>query len=194
MNRIILASGSHARQNMLRNAGVDFTVIPADIDEAAISKDTENAEQTAIILAQQKARHISQQDEKALVVGSDQVLECNGQIMSKALNKQAAIEKLKMLQGCSHKLISAVSVAQNNETLWSYTDTTIMTMHSLSDDVIERYAEVAGDPLTSCVGAYAYEAHGAWLFEKTEGEYFTILGMPLLPLLTYLRDHHGGMP
>ena len=194
MTPLILASGSQARKNMLQAVGVDFTAIPADIDEASLIKNVQNPTQAATLLAQQKAQHISQHHKDALVIGSDQILECDGKFFSKAPDKTAAITKLKALQGRTHNLISAVSIAQNGETLWSHTDTTRMTMHALDDEIITNYAEAAGDILTQCVGAYAYEEHGAWLFEKTEGEYFTILGMPLLPLLTYLREHHGVTP
>jgi len=194
MTDIILASGSQARQNMLRAVGLEFTVQPADIDEASIIANISNPQEAATILAQKKAEHISQQQKNALVIGSDQILECDGQIFSKAPDKDAAIDKLKSLQGRTHNLISAVSIVQNGGILWSHTDSAAMTMHELNDNAIHNYADAAGDVLTTCVGAYAYETYGAWLFEKTEGEYFTILGMPLLPLLKYLREIHGVTP
>lgn len=194
MTEIILASGSQARKNMLQAAGVDFKAIPADVDEATLIENTQDPEHAATLLAQQKAQHISQQHQNALVIGSDQILECDGDMFCKAPDKSAAIKKLKTLQGRTHTLISAVSIAQNGKILWSHTSTARMTMHALSNDFITRYAEAAGDILTQCVGGYAYEEHGAWLFKKIEGDYFTILGMPLLPLLTYLRENHGVTP
>lgn len=192
--RIILASGSQARQKMLQNAGVSFSVYPANIDEQKIIQYIGNKKNAAEILAKEKAVSVSIQHKDALVIGSDQVLEYDGKLFSKAPDRKESIEKLKILQGQTHRLISSVCVAQNGAALWSKSDHADMAMHGLTDDFIARYADVAGDVLTACVGAYAYEAHGAWLFKKSAGDYFTILGMPLLPLLQYLRIEHGVIP
>ena len=114
-----------------------------------------------------------------------------GYVVSDNVKCKAAIEKIKTLQGQTHQLNSAVSVAKNGAILWSAESQADMTMHTLSDTFITRYAQSAGDVLTQCVGAYAYEEHGAWLFEKVVGDYFTILGMPLPQLLHYLRTEQG---
>ena len=176
---------------MLRNAGVDFTVQPADIDEEIIAQNIDDIHKVASVLAKEKALYVSKQKKDVHVIGSDQTLICGDQLFSKAPNKEAAIEKIKTLQGQTHQLNSAVSVAKNGAILWSAESQADMTMHTLSDTFITRYAQSAGDVLTQCVGAYAYEEHGAWLFEKVVGDYFTILGMPLPQLLHYLRTEQG---
>ena len=186
---LILASKSAARQTMLRNAGLTFQSLPADIDEHALI--TDNAEKSAEIISSAKAQAVSKLHPDALVIGSDQVLVFEDQIITKSRNKSAAIEKLNCMSGRTHRLISGASVACNGKIIWSHTAHADLTMHDLDDDFIQTYADQAGDVLTACVGGYAYEAHGAWLFERVEGDYFTILGMPLLPLLSYLRTEHG---
>lgn len=191
---LILASKSAARVGMLRAAGLSFQSIPAAIDEDAF-KDGDLAPETlAQTLSYEKALAVSKQNPAALVIGSDQVLECNGQTYSKAKNVQEAKEKLQKLSGKTHHLHSGVSVVQNGAQLWSRVARASLTMHDLEDDMIEQYMQKAGDVLTHCAGAYAIEAHGAWLFEKIEGSHFTILGMPLLPLLRYLHQSHGITP
>lgn len=193
--KLILASGSLARRNMLEAAGLEFDVIPADIDEASIldTLQQENAAPEIIAkeLAQKKALDVSSQNQSSLVVGGDQILEIDGQILSKASDKNAALSKLKMLRGKTHHLISAVAVSRGDELLWGHTEKASLTMHECEDAFLEDYAEKAGQALTRSVGAYELEAQGSWLFEKIEGDYFTILGMPLLPLLTYLRTQQG---
>lgn len=183
---IILASGSAARKNMLRSAGIDFTVMPADIDEAEVQNNMygEKASDIASALARAKAKHVAAQREDVIVIGSDQVLECGGQIFTKAGTIEEAREKLKTLRGKTHILHSAVSI--NGD--WVHTDSADLTMHDFDDAFLESYLQNAGDILTSCVGAYAIEGIGVQLFEKIEGDYFTILGMPLLPLLNKLRE------
>lgn len=190
---LILASGSKARQDMLRKAGLDFTAIPADIDEAAVLDSAGGlVADKAQELAREKALHVAKSNIEAYTIGSDQVLELDGQIFSKAANKDEALEKLKALRGKTHRLISAVAVARGEDVLWQSHDSVALTMHDLDDDFLRAYCARAGDVLTSCVGAYALEEHGSWLFQKVEGDYFTVLGMPLLPLLAYLRAEGFG--
>ena len=185
---IILASNSRARNEMLQNAGLNFQKIPADIDEESIISNAKSApSELALELAKQKAAHISAKNQNALVIGSDQILECDGVIFQKAKTRDEACEKLRSLRGKTHRLISSVAIAYENEIIWHNTDTASLTMHDFSDEFLEKYLTAAHEDILSCVGAYAFEGTGAWLFDKIDGNYFTILGMPLLPLLTYLK-------
>jgi len=189
---IILASGSAARQKMLRDAQVDFTAQPADIDEAALQNSMKDhaPQDIALALAQAKAQHIAQQSKEALVIGSDQILEMDGVLFSKAATSDDARDKLHRLRGKTHRLISAVAVARGGQILWSHSAQAHLTMHNFDDAFLQEYLKKAGNVLTSCVGAYALEELGPWLFEKIDGDYHTILGMPLAPLLHYLKTNH----
>ena len=200
---------------MLRDAGIIFIASPADIDESAIIKaslhghfENECVQSTnddidykhkachdvALKLAQQKALTISKNNPSALVIGSDQILEHDGKIFEKAENEAAAIAKLKTLRGKTHYLISAVCVTRGNDVLWHTHDAATLTMRDFDDAFLDTYIKAAKDDVLSCVGAYALEKAGAWLFEDIKGDYFTILGMPLLPLLGYLNDNHNIVP
>ena len=187
---IILASGSRARNEMLQNVGLEFHKIPADIDEDTILKSMReegaSPEDIAVKLADEKALHISKQNPDALVIGSDQVLEQDGEIFQKATDLAEARAKLEKLKGKTHQLISSVSIAQNGKILWRECDTASLTMHDFDDAFLDEYLQSAGEDILACVGAYAFEKHGAWLFKEIDANYFTILGMPLLPLLAYL--------
>lgn len=190
MPDIILASNSAARKAMLDNAGLTYRVVPADIDEHAVNYD--NPETAVIDIAKRKALAVSEQHPDALVIGSDQVAWFDDRILSKASDKDAAITRLQFMAGHAHDLYAGVCVVQNGEVLWHHADETTLAMHGhFSDDFWLWYADQAGDVLTTCVGGYAYEQHGAWLFDTVQGDYFTILGMPLRPLLHYLRIEHG---
>ena len=193
MKRIILASGSQARRAMLENAGLIIDVRPAAIDEQDIQKTLKGQSPTQIAqaLADEKALAVSREAQGALVIGSDQVLECDGEVFSKAPNKEEARAKLSILRDRSHRLISAVTLAQDGKILWRHHDQAELTMHHFSAEFLERYLEAAGENITQCVGAYALEGRGIQLFEAIKGDYFTILGMPLLPLLRELRQTHG---
>ena len=185
---LILASKSQARQTMLRQAGYDFDVVPADIDEDEFKGgEVEGIAQT---LADQKALFISKQYKDKYIIGSDQILVYNNEILSKAGNKKEAIDKIKSLSGQTHHLISAVSVYKNYQSIFQYQDKVSLTMRDLSEGQIHNYIEQAGDVVTQCVGGYALEGLGIRLFEKIKGDYFTILGMPLLPLIQFL-NHEG---
>ncbi len=188
---VILASASKARANMLRGAGLDFKTIPADIDESQVQQNGSTPEIIAEELAQQKALHIAKQNPNALVIGSDQVLECEGQLLHKSSNAEEALDKLRTLNGKTHRLISAVALVQGESIIWSTHDIASLTMNTLTEVELSDYIARAGAALTSAVGGYWLEDIGAWLFEHTQGDYFTILGMPLLPLLNQLRTQHG---
>ena len=189
--RLILASQSITRQNMLRNAGLDFEIHPADIDEATHKNSDKTPAEIAKILASKKALAVSQKFPGALVIGSDQILECEDSLLTKAKDENEAREKLKNLRGKTHHLFSAATVAKNNEILWQDVQKASLTMHNFSDEFLDAYIKTCGEALTKSVGAYAIEGAGINLFENIEGDHFTILGMPLLSVLTYLREEQG---
>lgn len=195
--RLILASGSAARRTLLEAAGLNFDVIPANIDEGkirdAIVGATANVEGSDIasVLAAEKARLVSIEHPSALVVGADQVLTLGGKFFSKAENLAEAREILSMLRGRTHELVSAVALARNGEVHWQTSATAEMTMRSFSDEFLGCYLEKMGDRALQIVGCYEIEGPGVQLFEEIDGDYFTILGIPLLELLARLR--HEGM-
>lgn len=196
MEKIILASQSKGRTDMLKGAGLLFDNHPANLDEASVLTDmlARNALPSDIAqrLASDKALSISEKFPDHLIIGSDQVLSFHAQILGKAPNADLAIERLKDMRGKVHHLISSVSVVKNGEILWQTTDRASLTMYNdLGNDFFDLYKEKAGDALTKSVGGYWLEDIGSWLFRQIEGNYFTILGMPLLPLLAYLRSHHN---
>lgn len=189
--RIILASASKARGEMLRGAGVAFDTMPADIDESSVQHSGCAPIDIALELAQQKALHISQQHLDAFVIGSDQILEFQGQLLHKSTTVTEALDKLRLLQGQTHTLISAVALAHNGKLVWHHHDSAQLTMHVLEESFLQHYATRAEEALLTSVGGYWLEDAGAWLFEKVQGDYFTILGMPLLPLLGQLRTQYN---
>lgn len=195
--RLILASGSTARRTLLEAAGLNFDVIPANIDEGkirdAIVGATANVEGSDIagVLAAEKARLVSIEHPNALVVGADQVLTLGGKFFSKAENLAEAREILSMLRGRTHELVSAVALARNGEVHWQTSATAEMTMRSFSDEFLGCYLEKMGERALHIVGCYELEGPGVQLFEDIDGDYFTILGIPLLELLARLR--HEGM-
>lgn len=184
---LILASKSKARQEMLKNAGLKFETRPADIDEEHVQAQDLKPEEMAQRLASEKALYVSEAYPEAYVIGADQVLQCQGRILSKAKNVNEAREKLEFLKGKTHSLVSAVSVAKGGDVLWSDQQSASLTMNEFDEEALQTYISKAGDALTRSVGAYELESIGVHLFEKIEGDYFTILGMPLLALLKYLR-------
>lgn len=192
MNNIVLASKSMARQTMLRNAGIEFESVPANIDEEIIQNKGGDPVNIAETLAKQKALHVSQNNAAAYIIGSDQVLSMNNKIYAKANNKQEARARLKEFSGNEHCLHSSVAVVKNSEILFIHTETATLKMKNLSDNALDDYIENAGDVLTYCVGCYAIEGRGVRLFQAIKGDFFTIMGMPLLPLLNFL-DNEGAI-
>jgi len=190
----ILASGSASRARILQGAHVPFTVIPADVDEEALKSkllaDSKAANAIAGALAEAKALHVSARHGDALVLGADQILEFNGEIVSKCTDMAAARALLRRLRGKPHRLISALALVQNGKTLWTFSDTAILRVRAFSDDFLEAYLSTEGEGALAGVGCYRLEGMGAQLFESVEGDYFSILGLPLQPLLAELR-HRG---
>tara|TARA_R110001592_G_scaffold3525_12_gene19930 strand:- start:26525 stop:27130 length:606 start_codon:yes stop_codon:yes gene_type:complete len=195
---IILASGSQARNEMLRAVSMDFTSVIADIDEKEIqNRLVKEARDIPLIteqIAQAKAQNVSAQHPDALVIGSDQTLEFNGAILSKADSIDEGIEKIKALRGKTHRLYSSVCVVHGGNTVFFHTDSARLTMHNFDDAYLEAYIKKDSDALTSCVGGYKIEGAGAWLFDTANGNHHTIMGMPLLPLLAFLRKTYKILP
>lgn len=194
---VILASASTSRAQILRAAGVPHEIEPANVNEADVklSLAQEGAVPLAVAetLAKLKAQYVSRRHGGALVIGADQVLECDGQLFDKPADLDQARAHLMALRGRRHTLIAGVSVVRDGEVIWHYNDHAHLEMRDLSDSFIECYIEQMGDPICETVGAYKLEGLGAQLFSAVEGDFFSILGLPLLPLLGVLRDH-GVVP
>lgn len=189
-NELILASKSKARRTLLQNAGLAFTSVPAEIDERALEENFSGSPKAlALKLAKQKALAVSKKHANAWVIGADQILEHEGKILHKAQTAQEAKDKLMFLKGKTHHLISAAAIAESEKIIWEHSDSASLKMCDFEQTFLDTYMENAGEALTKSVGAYELEAHGAWLFDEIKGDYFTILGLPLLPLLGFLRKH-----
>jgi len=189
---LILASRSKSRQNMLIQAGLRYDCHPANLDEELLlrraDQDGMPPAKIAALLAQQKAAAIAAHYPDAFVIGSDQILCFDGEIFMKAETKDEAAQALRRLCGKTHTLISAVCVVRNGDVLWACADEAHLTMRDFDDAFLQHYLSMAGDELTTCVGSYALEGAGMWLFDRVEGDYYTVLGMPLFPLLGFLQS------
>ena len=194
---LILASASSSRRQMLQNAGLDFTVETSgvDEDEVKLSLATEKAtpQDIAETLAELKAKRVSMRRPEAMVIGADSTLACNGRLFDKPPTMAAARAQLLALAGQTHELHSSVVVAKGGVRLWHCNERARLTMRSLPDAFLDAYLARAGEAVTSSVGAYQLEGVGAHLFTKVDGDYFTILGLPLLPLLSFLGGHGIGL-
>jgi septum formation protein len=185
----ILASKSKIRAELLINAGLNPELIPADIDERALelSWAKDSASHVAEKLAVEKALAVSNIYKDKIVIGADQTLEIEGLRLSKAPTIADVERHLKLMRGKTHYLHAGVAVAKNGEKLFSSVETAAMSMREFSDEFLEKYLTNEGEKVKSSVGCYQFEGAGIALFEKIEGSYHTILGMPLLPLLNFLR-------
>ncbi|MEX0751886.1 MAG: Maf family protein [Xanthobacteraceae bacterium] len=186
---LVLASRSAARRNLLAAAGIAVEVKPADIDERAIEAGASAAEPSAaaVLLARAKARAMAGQLPGRLVLGADQTLALGRQRFAKPADSNAAAAQLRALRGKTHALHSALAVVRDGTTLFEHNDSAQLTMRAFSDQFLDGYLDAAGNAVTASVGAYQLEGPGIQLFERIEGDYFTILGLPLLPLLNFLR-------
>ena len=186
---LILASQSRTRQILLGKAGIPFEAMAADIDERAIQKNSGllAAGEIAELLAREKALNVSSRRSGHYVVGADQTLVLGERLFSKPAGRAQAAEQLGALAGNTHELHSAVAVARDGKVLFSDISVARMTMRPLSESEIVGYLDAAGEAVTTSVGAYQLEGLGVHLFERIEGDHFTILGLPLLPLLAFLR-------
>jgi len=188
---LILASASVTRQKMLADMHIAFTAIPAQIDEQAVKHaghaDNMRPQDIAEMLADLKARQIALA-RPDYVLGCDQILVCEGQIYSKADTEEAAKQHLRALSGKTHQLISAAVIYFHNSRIWHHVASASLTMKQLSDEEIDSYCLLNTDALTGSVGCYQLERGGAHLFTSISGDFFDILGLPLLPLLGFLRS------
>lgn len=191
--RLVLASASAARRAVLEAAGLRFEAMAAAVDEDAI-KEAAKAEaippaDAALMLADAKAGRIARRDPEALVIGCDQLLVCEGRWFDKPADLTAARDHLLALRGRSHQLVTAITCHRHGHRIWQHVAVPRLTMRDVSDAFLDAYLAAEGQAVTQSVGAYRIEGPGVHLFSKVEGEHAAILGLPLLPLLDFLRQH-----
>ena len=191
--RLVLASSSASRAALLAAAGLRFEAMPARVDEAAI-KEAARAEaippaDAAILLAEAKAERIARRAPEALVLGSDQLLVCEGEWFDKPADRDAARRQLAWLRGKRHELVNGTVAWRGGQRVWQDVTVARMTMRSFSDAFLEAYLEAEGEAVMQSVGGYRIEGLGVHLFARIEGEHSAILGLPLLPLLGFLRQN-----
>ena len=187
---LILASQSRARQALLANAGIGFEAVTAEIDERAVQQASGLSApgEIASLLAREKALSVSARQPGKFIIGADQTLALGERLFSKPAGRAQAAEQLRALAGQRHELHSAAAVARDGKILFEAVAIAGMTMRRLGEAEIDVYLDEAGDAVTSSVGAYQLEGLGVHLFERIDGDHFTILGLPLLPLLAFLRS------
>lgn len=189
---LILASKSPSRATLLNDAGLQFRAEAADLDERAVEQPLLETGATpgdvAEVLAVAKATAVSDSNPGALVLGGDQVLSLDGQLIHKSADMDEARRKLLTLRSKTHQLSSALALVRDGAVIWSHIDVAHMTMRSLEPDFIGRYLAACGDAILGSVGCYQIEGRGIQLFEAIDGDHYTIIGMPMLPLLKKLRE------
>ena len=190
--KIILASGSTVRQRLLKNAGVVAAAEPACINEPALKSELlrkgYSPAETSAALGERKALSVSARNPEALVIGCDQVLEFQGRLISKSSSEAEASRLLQKLSGGEHGLHSSAAVCRKGVTLWQHVDSALITMKKLSNSFIDAYVERNSRTILQSVGCYLIEAEGIRLIKRVEGDFFTVCGLPLMPLLSYLED------
>ncbi|MGL9619135.1 Maf family nucleotide pyrophosphatase [Bradyrhizobium sp. U531] len=186
---LILASQSSARKMLLANAGLQFKTVTADIDERGIQAASKmsSPREIGLLLAREKAKAVSAHHSGSHVIGADQTLALGNRLFNKPAGRDQAMAQLRDLAGKSHELNSAVTVAHDGKIVFEDVSVARMTMREMTEAQLSAYLDVAGDAVTTSVGAYQLEGLGIHLFERIEGDHFTILGLPLLPLLAFLR-------
>ena len=195
MPLLILASASAARATMLRAAGVDIEIVPARVDESelklSLKQQGADPETAAIALAELKAIQVSRGKPGRLVLGADQMLDCAGTWFDKPESRGAARAQLEALRDKTHRLTSAAVLARDGQRIWHHAAAARLTMRAFTDAFLDLYLEQAGETVLSSVGAYQLEGLGAQMFRKIDGDFFTILGLPLLPVLDILREQNA---
>ncbi len=190
--QLILASKSKYRAQLLKAAGVEFTSQPAPIDERAVEepllKSEVDSSDIALVLAQAKALSVSEENREAIVIGSDQTLTFDNQLLHKPENMEEARRRLLLLSGRTHQLTSAIALAKDGEIIWQFADTSTIKFRKLDPGFVGRHLASVGEAALTSVGAYQIEGLGVNLFEKIDGDFFSIMGLPIIPLLEKLRD------
>ena len=187
---LVLASASASRRQLLHDAGVRFRVVPPDVDEVALRRDLEARAMPladmAMTLACEKALAVNRDEPGSLVLGADQMLECDGRRFDKAKDMAEARRNLEALQGRTHRLVTATVLVTDGEPCWRHTETSCLTMRSLDDDSLTAYMAAAGERILASVGCYQVEGCGIRLFERIEGDWHAIIGLPLVAVLNEL--------
>ena len=193
---LVLASRSAARRTLLEAAGVPVEVCPADIDERNLETGVQSETPAAVaaLLARQKALAVAGLHPARLVLGADQVLALDAKLFSKPADRAAARAQLRALSGRTHELHAAIAFVSDATVVFEHVGTARLTMRSFSDRFLDAYLEAAGSAATDSVGAYQIEGLGIQLFERVEGDYFTVLGLPLLTVLDFLRRYECLIP
>lgn len=190
---LILASSSKTRQQLLVRAGVKFKVVKAEIDERSLERDAQKNKmplsEISLLLACQKALAVASSHPDSLTIGADQILELNGTSLNKPNDLQEARQQLSALRGATHQLHSSLALVRNNKILFQHVSTAHLTMRNFSDYELDRTIKLEGDAIVDSVGSYRLEGPGINLFSKIRGDYFAILGLPMLELLAALRQH-----
>ncbi len=187
---LILASASQSRRQLLKNAVIEFSSIVSSVDEDIIKKvflKDGQVEDLALVLAQAKAIDVSQTNQNAFVIGADQTLIFENTIYDKPISRKDARDQLLKLRSNTHQLETAVSVAKNGQVVWNYSESSYLTMRNFSPEFLGHYLSTQGDEVKTSVGGYKLEGQGLQFFERIEGDFFSILGLPMLELLKFLR-------
>ena len=193
---VVLASASDVRSRILERVGINHVRDPAGLDESAIKSQNRDKDPGVVagLLARAKAAHVSERHPGALVIGADQILDLDGEWFDKPKTPGEAEVHLRKLRGSAHTLVSAISAVRDGRPLWQHVDKARLVMRPFGDDFLAAYLIQAGPDIMGSVGAYRLEGPGAQLFSEIKGDYFTVLGLPLLPLLAFLRREGILMP
>lgn len=188
--RLILASGSQIRQQILRDAGVAFEIVKSNVDEDRVKQahPKERPASMAALLAIAKAKQVSSARPDDFVLGADQTMELDGRLLDKLPRRDLARARLLEMRHKPHQLHSGLALVRANQVVWEHQQTSTLRVRAFSDAFLETYLTKAGEELTASVGAYAFEGLGVQLFDGVDGEFHAILGLPLLPLLAALRE------